>query len=161
MSKNENHELVKTMLKCGLQLLMFLSAVATIVGLFKLTTMYSANIWSVIIYVNNLFLPSKHFIQNNLHFIIPTWLGFFLWLSCVYFKTPVYHIKSFKTLTKILKTLLVIGLIILVCLADSCKGAEAALTYIFTLMYTAVSFIGVHEMSKFIADNELKLSRET
>ena len=160
MNNNENNELLKTMFKCGLQLLLFAGVLAIIVGIAKLTSFYATNIWSAILFVNNLFLPSKHFIQANIwYFVVP--LGvFMLWLMCVFAKTPQEHVKSFMILKKILVGVFVCVEIILLCVADMNEGGLSAVLFLVSFMVLVAICGVIHDLSTYISYTKLKSIKE-
>jgi len=160
MNNNENNELLKTMFKCGLQLLLFAGVLAIIIGIAKLTSFYAANIWSAILFVNNLFLPSKHFIQDNIwNFVIP--LGVFgLWIMCVFAKTPKEHVKSLMLLMKILAGVLVCGEILLLCVADMHEGGLSAVLFLASFMFLVAICGFMHDLITEISNTKLKSIKE-
>jgi hypothetical protein len=160
MSNNENNELLKTMLKCGLQLLMFAGVLAIIVVIAKVTSFYAANIWNAVLFVNNLFLPSKHFIQDNIWYFVAPLGVFVLWLMCVFAKTPKEHVKSLIILTKILAGVLVCGEILLLCVADMNEGGLSAVLFLFSFMFLVAICAFMHDLITQIANTKLKLIKE-
>lgn len=160
MNNNENNELLKTMFKCGLQLLMVAGVLAIIIGIAKVTNYYSANIWSAVLFVNNLFLPSKHFIQDNIWYFVATLGVFMLWLMCVFAKTPKEHLKSFMILTRILAGVLVCGEILLLCVADMNEGGLSALLFLVSFMFLVAICAFMHDLITQISNTKLKLIKE-
>lgn len=160
MNNNENNALLKTMFKCGLQLLMVAGVLAIIVGIAKVTNYYSANIWSSVLFVNNLFLPSKHFIQDNIWcFVVP--LGvFMLWLMCVFVKTPKEHVKSLMTLTKILAGVFVCGEILLLCVADMNEGGLSMFLFLLSFIFLFAICAFMHDLITEISNKILKSIKE-
>lgn len=156
MKNNENNELLKTMFKCGFQLLIVAGVIAIIVGIAKVTNAYSANIWSAVLFVNNLFLPSKHFIQDNIWYFVGTLGVFILWLTCVFVKTPKEHVKSLTILTKILAGFFVCGELILLCVADMNEGGLSLLLYLISLIFIFAIFAFIIDLMNSIADTKLK-----
>lgn len=164
MIKNERNALMKTMLKCGLQLLMVASGIALIVGIVKLCINYSTNIGSFILSINNLFLPSKHFIQDNIWIFVAVWISILLWLVCVFVKTPVRHIESYKTLTKILAFDLIIGTILMLCIADLPVVRDhnfSGFLFFVSVLFVIASVGTIHSLTRIIADQHLKTTKET
>lgn len=160
MNQNENKALMKTMFKCGLHLLMFAGALAIIVGIAKVTTFYADNIWSAVLFVNNLFLPSKHFIQENIWYFIGSSGIFLLWLICVFTKTPNEHVKSLAMLIKILLAVYLFLFIFMLCLADMKEGGLSAILFIsaFALLFFGLTI--VYDLITNIANTKLKQIKE-
>lgn len=164
MIKNESNELMKTMLKCGLQLLMVASGIGLIVGIVKLCINYSANIGNFIFSINNLFLPSKHFIQNNIWIFLTVWVFVLLWLVCVFVKTPPRNVKSYRLLTKILGFVLSIGTVLMLCIADMPVVREnefSGLLFFTSFLFIVISGAVIYGLIDFIADQHLKITKET
>lgn len=164
MIKNESNELMRTMLKCGLQLLMLASGIALIVGIVKLCINYSTNIGSFIFSINNLFLPSKHFVQDNIWIFAAVWVSILLWLVCVFIKTPVRNIGSYRLLTKILGVLLIIGTVLMLCIADMPVVREnefSGLLFFTSFLFVVISVAVIFALISLIADQHLKMTKET
>lgn len=163
MIKNESNELMKTMLKCGLQLLMVVSGIALIVVIVKLCITYSANIGSFIFSINNLFLPSKHFVQDNIWIFSAVWVSILLWLVCVFIKTPVKNIESYRLLTKILGFVLIIGTLLMFCIADMPVVREndfSGLLFFVSFLFILASGGTIYGLLDLISDQHLKQMKE-
>lgn len=163
MIKNESNELIKTMLKCGLQLLMVASGIALIVGFVKLCITYSTNIGSFILSINNLFLPSKHFVQDNIWIFAAVWVSILLWLVCVFVKTPVRNVESYRVLTKILGFILIVGTVLMFCIADMPVVREnefSGLLFFVSALFILASAGTIHGLLNLIADQHLKRMKE-
>lgn len=163
MIKNESNELIKTMLKCGLQLLMVASGIALIFVFVKLCITYSTNIGSFILSINNLFLPSKHFVQDNIWIFAAVWVSILLWLVCVFVKTPARNVESYKILTKILTFVLGIGTILMLCIADLPVVREynfSGFLFFVSVLFVMASVGTIHSLTRIIADQHLKRMKE-
>jgi len=163
MIKNESNELMRTMLKCGFQLLMLASGIALIVGIVKLCINYSADIGNFILSVNNLFLPSKHFIQDNIWIFSGVWCSILLWLICVFVKTPVRNVESYRLLTKILGSLLIIGIVLMFCIADMSSVREngfSGLLFFVSTLFILASAGTIYSLLDLIANQHLKRMKE-
>lgn len=161
MKQNENTALIKTMFKCALQLLMVAGIVAIVVVITKVIIGYSGDIWNTVLFVNNLFLPSKHFIQDNIWYFVSAFCIFILWLTCVFFKTPKEHVNSLTMLTKILLGVLIYGELLLLCVADMNKGGDSGMLFIVAFFLPAGIWTLIHCLMGEIANIKLKLSKES
>lgn len=160
MKQNENTALIKTMFKCALQLLMVAGVVAIVVVISKIIIGYSGNIWNTVLFVNNLFLPSKHFIQDNIWYFAAAFGVFILWLTCVFFKTPKEHVNSLTMLTKILLGVLIYGELLLLCVADMNKGGGSGLLFLISFFIPIGIWTLIRCLMSDISDIKLKLSKE-
>ena len=161
MKQNENTALIKTMFKCALQLLMVAGVVAIVVVISKIIIGYSGNIWNTVLFVNNLFLPSKHFIQDNIWYFAAAFGVSILWLTCVFFKTPKEHVNSLTMLTKILLGVLIYGELLLLCVADMNKGGGSGLLFIISFFIPIGIWTLIRCLMGEISEIKLKLNKES
>lgn len=83
---SETKTLIKSMIYSGLQLVGIALIIGVIIGTISLVITYFDNIVDGVMFVNNLLLPIKHFIQEHIWYFIVGWVFYLMWWSFVWKK---------------------------------------------------------------------------
>lgn len=88
------------------------------------------------------------------------WGSILLWFICVFVKIPAKNIESCKILTKMLGVLLIIGTILMLCIADMNDSGFSGLLFFFTALFVIASVGIIYNLTGLIANERHKLIKE-
>jgi hypothetical protein len=138
MEIDESYQFRKIMTKCAYQLFLILIFIGILAGIVKIGIIYSATLLSGVAFINDLLLPIKYFIQNNIVYFYLACFSLSAWLACVFYKIPKSYDKSMRQLFVISVINYIFAMIITMCWASTLTDNP----FVMTLCFIMLSILG-------------------
>lgn len=158
---NETKTLIRSMIHSGFQLLVIALIIGIVIGSISLVITYFDNIVQGLNFINSILLPIKHFMQDHIWYFIVGWFFYIIWWCFVWNKIPSHHINSYIVLRNIIFPPSLMGLIIMLGIADMLDGGYSASFYVLSIIYIIVFFGILDEINRYIANKKHKAIKET